>query len=494
MYKLILSLLIFYIIGWFLFSYKLTEVPPGINGDEAAIGYIASTIAQNGYDNNGKFLPLFTTASWPDWKQPVTIYSTVLVFKFLGTSYFNLRLVSVLFVLLSGTLIFLLTKEVFNQKTALVSLFIFTTVPLILIQSHLAIENIAPLPFIISWLWMMAKYTKIQKLKYLILAGVFLGISLYSYLGLRLIMPVLTVLSIGYIFYINRSLKKKVILSSTLAFIFSIIPFLLLLLLVKNQYPGAILVSNKPQEMMSYQQFFLPYISSFDPSFLFLKGDATPYHSTGKQGMFLLSTLPLFILGLIKIIKDKNPFFILVILTFFFIPILYGLPGQVYRASRLMSLIPFFVIIATLGFQVILETRKRVFTLTAAFLVIMLITLNFLDFSVDYWSDYPKRIVKDFEEPIHKVFESAHQLSDKDRLDVYIQEDLIDRNKFAYSFFENSYFPNSLKRWKSNQDLPNGSIVIASEQVLNSIKTNFETNYFKDDNLDLVILKSKSNL
>ena len=107
MAKNLIILIVFYLVGWFLFTYKLTDVPPGINGDEAVIGYLSSQISKTGYVN-GKFLPLFANISWPDWKQPVTLYSTVAAFKIFGISYFNLRAVSVFFVLISGTFIFFL--------------------------------------------------------------------------------------------------------------------------------------------------------------------------------------------------------------------------------------------------------------------------------------------------------------------------------------------------------------------------------------------------
>ena len=165
MAKTVIILLTFCLAGWFLFTYKLTDVPLGINGDEAAIGYVSSLIAKTGYDSNSKFLPLFTTISWPDWKQPVTVYSTVAAFKLFGISYFNLRAVSVFFVLLSGIIIFFLTREIFNEKFAALSLLIYSTIPIIMIQSHLAIENIAPLPYVAFWLWMLIKYSKDRKNK-----------------------------------------------------------------------------------------------------------------------------------------------------------------------------------------------------------------------------------------------------------------------------------------------------------------------------------------
>lgn len=490
MAKTLIILLTFYLTSWFLFTFKILDVPPGINGDEAAVGYSSALIAKTGHDSNGKFLPIFTTVSWPDWKQPVTIYSTVLWFKLFGISYFNLRAVGVIFILLSGTIIFFLINELFDKKMAALSLLVFSTIPIVMIQSHLAMENIAPLPFVAFWLWMLAKYSKIKKTKYLVFSGLALGISLYSYLGFRLIMPVLTLLSVCYIYYLNNiRLGKRVSLSPLLIFILTLLPFFVLLFVIRNQYPAAIFALNKPREIVSYQEFFLSFISSFDLSFLFIKGDLTPYHSTGEQGMFLLATLLLFVLGLLKIAKNRNPFFVFILLVFFLTPILYGLPGSIHRASRLLALIPPFLIIDILGFQSLFEIRRKIVRLSICLLMIILILLNYADFTLDYWFDYPNRVNQYFEKPIHNVFDYASKLSKKENLEVFIQDDAPLRNPTVYFFFENAYFPKGLKKWTERQDLPAKSIIMVSDQVYHRIikPDNIETKDFRSMDLNLLI-------
>ena len=491
-----LVLITFFLVGWFLFTYKLTDVPLGINGDEAAIGYSSALIAKTGYDSNGRFLPLFTTTLWPDWKQPVTIYSTVLMFKLFGISYFNLKAVSVLFVLISGAIIYLLAEEIFDKKMAVISLFLYSTIPLIMIQSHLAIENIAPLPFVSFWLLMLAKYTKIKKTKYLIFGAIALGISLYSYLGLRLIMPVLVILTIAYIYYLNNGIKLNkgnIKLRPILIFTTALLPFLALLLIVKNQYPAAVFALNKTQNIVSYQDFFLPFISSFDLSFLFLKGDSTPYHSTGKEGMFLLATLPLFILGLYKIAVEKKPLYIFIFSAFFLSPILYGLPGSVHRASRLMSLIPFFIIIILLGFKILLELKTRL-KFYPILLVGALIVLNYKFFLADYWFDYPHRVNQSFEKPAHIVYEKAAKISKNENLKVYLHDDITRRHPTAYLFFELAYLPENHQQWEEAKLVPAKSIVMVTDQVFSrSLKNIKEVEVLEHGNMDIILVINRSN-
>lgn len=483
--------LFFLILGGYLYTYKLLDTPIGINGDEAVVAYSSALIAQSGKDSEGRVYPVFTkVANSNDWKQPVTIYSTVLIFKLLGISYFNLKLTSVFFALSSGILIFFLVKEIFDQKYAIFSLLIYLTIPIVMIQSHLAIENIAPLPFITLWLWMMIKYSKIRKTRYLIIAASMLGISMYSYLGLRLIMPVLTLLSLSYILFLNIKNKEKI--RPLIIFIISLAPFLIFLFAIRNSYPGAVFASNRPQDFESYRQFLLPYISSFDLSFLFMKGDSTPYHSTSKEGMFLLATLPLFILGLSEIARVRKHTYIFILLVFFLTPILYGLPGSIYRSSRLLSLIPSFILIATLGLKSLFEIKSKlkIYLLSILFFLIL---LNYRAFLLDYWFDYPQRTNQSFEKPVHTVYEKIAKISKKENLKVLIHNDIPMRNPYAYYFFAMAYLPNRLEKWQEISTLPEKSIIMVTKQIFDrTIKVQQNIEAMEHGDMDLILVINRN--
>lgn len=456
------------LIGWFFLTFRIVEVPPGINGDEAVIGLNAALVARTGYDINGRFLPLFTADKNSfDWKQPVTFYSEVIAFRLFGSSYFNLRAVSVIFALLSGVLIFFLVRELLGIKTAIFGLITFLLTPIVVIQSHLVLENIAPVPFITIWLWMLIKYSKKQKKKYIIISTICLGISFYSYLGLRLIAPTLAIISAVFIYLINKPLKKA--MPAVLTFIVSLIPFVLLLILVKNSYPAAILAQNRPSNLLSYQQIVLPYLSSFDPSFLFISGDATSYHSTGKHGMFLLATLPFFALGIFRI-AQKNSFILnFILLTFFLVPLPLGITPSIHRASRLLVLLPFYIIFICLGLEFLLGIRKKLLRYLFLWGLFILIGLNAFDFTYDYWYEYPNRVKAEFAKPYHLVFERAYQLSKQKNSQVFIQHDFRAHNSIAIDFFELTFFPNKLTLWQEGQPLPQNSILIASDSSLSII-------------------------
>ena len=99
------------------------------------------------------------------------------MFKVLGTSFAALRSVSVLFVVLSLIFLYFISREYFNIKFFVFSSLAFITTPIIIIQSHLGLENIAPIPFLFFWLWMIIKFEKTKKFRYPLFSGVALGIG-----------------------------------------------------------------------------------------------------------------------------------------------------------------------------------------------------------------------------------------------------------------------------------------------------------------------------
>ena len=363
---------------FFLLTYRITLVPPGINGDEVGIGHNAVLISRNLTDENNNFLPLFIFAKTSDWKQPVTIYTTALVFKLFGVSLTALRTTSVLFVIVSLIVFYFLAKEMFSLKFFLTGSLILITIPVIMIQSHLALENIAVLPFILFWLLMLAKNEKNKKPICIFLGGVSLGAGIFSYLGMRIVVPVLFAITL---IYLRKDFKKIGY------FLLGILPFFILLYIANFYYPGAVL-GHFSAPTLTINEFLLRYVSVFDLSFLFLKGDAVAIHSTGKTGMFLVATLPIFLVGVWKVIKNKRPLEILILASFFLAPLMFGFIPDIYRASRLLALIPFYVIISTIGFLAL--PRKW------ALVMIILIVLNFWSFASDYWFSYPKRVENDF--------------------------------------------------------------------------------------------------
>lgn len=458
------------ILLFFFFSYRIETVPPGLNGDEASIGFNAILLSRTLRDENNRFLPLFIqTLNKTDWKQPVTVYTTAAFFKIFGPSYFLLRAVSIFSILLSCIFIFLIIKQIIDINFALLGVIIFASSPVILIQSHLALENIAPLPFVILWLLMIIKYIKLEKNIYLLLAGLFLGMSFYSYNGMRLTMPVIVLITHCFLFLEKKPKRTGIF------FLFGWLPFILVLPLVKSIYPGSLFGSARPVEIHSIQDFIYPYLSSFDISFLFFKGDSTPYHSTGRYGLFLLATLPGFLVGIYQSFKQKNHFLILSLITFFLTPLLFGWVGSIFRGSRLLTLVPFYTIIATYGYYLLWQLKKNYTKVLFLAIIFVFGIFSYQDFVKDYWFEYPKRVKENFTSDAHLSYPALKLASEKLNLKPMIETGVSFRENISGKFFELSYFPKPIELWNIIDDPPSGDyIILATSNLTKLLNSNFK--------------------
>jgi hypothetical protein len=436
-----------------LLSYKLLDVPMGLTVDETAFGYNATLLSHSGRDENGRFLPLFVLSiNGQDWRQPVTQYYLTFLFKLFGPSVYLLRFSSVLITLFSSLFLFYFAKKIKGELFALSGVVIFITTPLIMIQSHMGLDNIMPIPFTLFWLFCIYQYGQTRQLKYIALSGISLGISFYTYKGMRAVVPVWGAMSIIYFYFLKINPIKSISI-----FIAFIAPFALAVPYLHHLYPGAIFGGARPKTESVYD-FLYPYLSSFDPTFLYIKGDATPFHSTGRHGMMLLSTLPVFIYGIFSSYKSKNHFYWFTLLSFFSAPLLYGFVDSVHRASRLMCLIPPYSLICALGLIEILKSKHHLKKLIVAF-SFTLISINYYDFVKFYWNDYAK-FTQNFLGDL-KPYLSFRELkieSEKLGLKPYISDDI------SSQFFESIYFPGGLE--KIHRDLlpPKNSILMTNRE------------------------------
>ena len=130
--------------------YRLTDVPPGVNRDEASIGVTAYSLMTTGRDEYGKLLPL-SFESFGDWKLPLYIYTTIPFVKIFGLSELAVRLPSALAGVASVAAIYFLAHIVFASETiALLSALSLALMPWHIHISRVESEAIVAV-FLPSW-------------------------------------------------------------------------------------------------------------------------------------------------------------------------------------------------------------------------------------------------------------------------------------------------------------------------------------------------------
>jgi len=434
-----------------IYLHNLVSSPMGLTVDEAAFAYNATLLSKTAHDENGRFLPVFVLSiDGKDWRQPITQYYQTAFFKLFGASIYNLRLSNLVLVFAIGLLLYYLLSLVINPTAGLLGLFFYLTTPIVFIHGHLALDNNAPLFFLLLYLITLYKYTQTKKLSNLIYAGISLGICFYTYKAMRATVPIWGLTTLLYIFLQNKKLKPLIYFSAGLA------PFALAAPILQKLYPGSVFDKNT-LHLSSVYDFFYPYISSFDLGFLFIKGDDTPFHSTGIHGMFLLASLPILFYCFYQIIKTrtKNKFLFFILLLLVLTPSLMGLVGSIHRASRLMVFVPFFAI----AFASI--TSKLNFKLRV--LIIFAFLLNFIDLFSYYHLNYNLKTQALFgNSSYYHSYITLNSISQKTTFTPYINKDLSVSKDISGKFFQEAYLSKKAVLIQRDEELPKNAVLMTN--------------------------------
>lgn len=178
-----LILLTIVVLAAILRLYKITDIPPGVNRDEASIGVTAYSLMKTGRDEYGRLFPL-SFESFGDWKLPLYIYTTIPFVKIFGLSELAIRLPSALAGIASVAGIYFLTYLLFASETVgLLAALSLSLMPWHIHISRVESEAIVAVLFTIFGSICFLKAIKTQSLGRLILSAVLFGATYYTYHG-----------------------------------------------------------------------------------------------------------------------------------------------------------------------------------------------------------------------------------------------------------------------------------------------------------------------
>ncbi len=387
----------------FIYTYSLDKVPVHLNRDELGFSLNAYSIAKTGFDENGRFFPLYFWHLGVMWATPIVVYLTALVLIVLPLSEISIRLPSILIGFLNITLIYFLARRWFHSKSlGLIAAVFLALTPVHFIQSRILLDNLFPIPFVLGWMLLLYLFIEKSNLWFLFLASLLLGIGVHSYHATKIMMPIYLVVTFVVVSLKSRR-NKLIILISLVAFILP----LLLLIPWLSKYPDTLtdqvryvgLYDTKLSPLEGVMTLLKPeiinqravvYLKYFDPLFLFFRGDSSLIHSTGQVGVFLLSYVVLLPVGIYQAFKKRGWFNLFLIIGFFTAPCAAALVGNEYRASKELFILPFASLLATLAVKTLLNSREKI----GKILVVILFIATFLQFSYflnDYFGNYRGR-------------------------------------------------------------------------------------------------------
>ena len=463
--------LLFFVISFFHIR-QLGEIPRGLYLDESSIGYNAALISHNGIDEHGKRLPIFFEA-FGEYKNPLYIYTTALLFKLTSISIFSLRLTSFLFFSLFLLGIFFLASDIFKNKLVIIfALLSAGFLPWFFNLSRIAFETVSQITIVIFALFFI--HRTFSSKNHLILnplaAGFFLGLSYYTYSTARLLTP-LFLLSLFIIYF--KYFKKLLII------IASFVPTSLPYIYFSIVNPGALtrrfhVVTYIYGQNISYWEklgkFFENYFNYISPTYLFLRGDTSPRHHTGISGelyvvVFLLTLA--FLIYKVKLKSVPNKFQLLLLLNLIFAPIAAALTtGDSSLRSILVGL--YFLIFSFFGLNILLSQVSGLKRLAVVFCVFSLLFIESARYLRHYFTEYPKITVWAFES---YGFNDVLDLAYDKKPEKIIVSNTLDQTGIHYRFY-------------SQMKSQNNSIIILAGLAKPSVKTCLVFPYPDKNNLD----------
>ena len=188
--------------------YQFGTLPVYIGVDEAAMAYDAHCIANYGTDRYLNSFPVYLP-NFGNGQSVLCCYMAAFFIKILGSNIFAYRIPALLVYLVGLVASYLLVAKAKNKKTALIFTFFIITCPWNIFSPREALDcNLYAGMFMLS-LWLMQKAEK--NYQYL-LAGLSVGITLYTYCLSWITMPFFLVVWSIYMLWVKKIKIKQICL------------------------------------------------------------------------------------------------------------------------------------------------------------------------------------------------------------------------------------------------------------------------------------------
>jgi 4-amino-4-deoxy-L-arabinose transferase-like glycosyltransferase len=368
-----------------LYTTRLSDAPIYLVHDEVMFALQSHSLYATGRDLVGQRIPLFFAE--PEFKagrDPISIYLTAFLLKFLPFSESTVRLPTALVGVVTVIAMWVLARRIFKREfQALVAAGVLALTPAYFIYSRMALDVVYPLVFTIAWLWCLLVFLERGEPKTLFCATLALGLGIYSYLGFLAMTPVYLLMT-AYALAPRRSIRSCLVAAG--GFLLPVLPLFAWQLAHPDRY--AVLASDYHVKDSTHMRAWVDtYWNYFNPSFLFFSGDSSIVNSTRQAGVFLLPLIALVPLGVYHILKNRR--------TRFNELLVLGLISSPFAATvlatieirRAMVMIPFAVLIAAFGVDFLLSAPKRVWH-AVALVLLLLVPIQFRSFYADYLGDY----------------------------------------------------------------------------------------------------------
>jgi 4-amino-4-deoxy-L-arabinose transferase-like glycosyltransferase len=446
----------------------LDKVPTSIAGDELTYILTVKSFLLTGYDITGTFSPwqLFFFHYPPTWN-PQAELPYFLLMPFLSGD-FSLSVVRLPFVILGvGTVfaVYLVAKELFNQKTALLAAFFTAICPWLIVMNRTAYEMTPAMLFYTLGLYVLLR-TKGWKIFF---AFPLLVLAFYSYIATKLVFFPFILLTIGYLYFFKNKRKYGLQYGMFLLLAFSfLILFVVLIKTQNNSRLGDMLLPNSPVIVdsvnglrsaslhMPFENVFVNkftiygfkltdhLFTTLSPSYLFVTGDT--FFGLWRHGLFYVLDLVFIVLGGLWLVRSKKPLFVFLVGT-----IVIGLLPQIIHnvgdafTPHITFIFPFMLILSACGVMSCIDFFKRRANIVLGAIIVVygVFLANFL---VIYFSQYPLQGQSDFSS---RLLSRYVALAAQDGHKVIVYSNKSTDNFIKHLFYASVYSPKDIKQMSS---------------------------------------------
>ena len=375
----------------------LGQVPPGLDSDEASIGYNAWAIAHHGVDEHGAVMPLYFQA-YDEFKNPIYIYLLAPFTWILPLTSTTIRLPAALCGLVAtGALTLFAWRTTRNRAATLLTLVTAAFTPWLVIESRVGLEVIVEVTALSGALLCLARGLDTPSRRgWLWAAGGLLGLSVLAYTTARLFIGLLVVV----LALVDRRWRPSRELLPVHAPVVAV--YALLGLYAATGHAEALvhrfgqlwIGSDEAGVLVLAARFARNYATYLGFPFLFTHGDASLRQNPGDGGMLLVAMLPALALGVWAWWRRRDVLATFVLCGLLVAPVPAALTADgTPQALRSAAKLPFLVAITVLGWAEIvrlLVSRRALIVVASAALA-----FNVGGFAWDFMVRYPNRTVVD---------------------------------------------------------------------------------------------------
>ena len=394
------------ILAAFLRFYRLSDIPPGVNRDEASIGYTAYSLLQTGKDEYGRPFPI-SFQSFGDWKLPLYMYMTVVTVKSFGLSEIAVRISSSIVGVATVVLVYFLVMEFFNKKSlSLLTMFLIAVSPWHLHLSRVESESNTAVFLIVLGIILFSK--SLQKTHWFIIPSfLFIVLTYFTYAGNYIFT---TLLLVGILLFYKKQIPKTkyTIVAFALLFLTGIFIGFQTFRANTTKASGigifgdpAIVHAkieiprnehNNPQALIARflhnrlifaaERIFQNYLMAFSPEFLFIKGGANKAHNIDNFGNMYLVEAPFLFFGIISLIfflkgREKK----LVLWWFLVAPIAASITKDAPHSNRMFAIFPILPLVTALGILWVFDQFAKS-KFQRKLLIVVILLLFFINISI----------------------------------------------------------------------------------------------------------------